>query len=198
MKIRVWNIRSAQKPPCMKHWNVHMEHVIEWETVSPWMRQLSGTADNFKIGTGFSFSLCACRAFTYWAPWRTRSAPSKCPRRASFHNPLLLNALKKYKSGLIKSGKDQFPGLCATLAGHSAMMCLLLLSPLECRRTFSKTPWGFYHNHTSCPPHPTLTHVYPLKHTHAHKLEHTHTRSQSAPCLTSTSTPWLLLPFTET
>lgn len=122
----------------------------------------------------------ACRAFTYSAPWRTRSAARHHPSVQGVHlftTPLLLNALKKYKSGLIKSGKDLFPGLCATLAGHSAMMCLLLLSLLECRGPFSKMPSGFYHNHTSCAP--TLTHVYPLKHTHAHKLEHTHAYGSS-------------------
>lgn len=42
-RICVWNIGSAQKPLCMKPWNAHMEHVIEWETVSCWIRQFSGT-----------------------------------------------------------------------------------------------------------------------------------------------------------
>lgn len=33
----------AQKPLCMKPWNAHMEHVIEWETVSRRIGQFSGT-----------------------------------------------------------------------------------------------------------------------------------------------------------
>lgn len=161
MRICVWNIRPAQKPPCMKHWNMHMEHVIEWETVSRWMRQLSGTARTFKFGTGFSFPLCVCGPFTYWAPWSRRSATSKCVRLASFHNPLLLKALKRDKSGIKRP-------VSRTLCNTGRTLSAVILTSGVSQNLFQKAFRVLSQPRTPTPTKPHLHLCISPKYTHPH------------------------------
>lgn len=107
---------------------------------------------------------CVCSTFIWLAPLSTRSTSSPCQ---SMHNVLNLCCsivYKKYKSDLIKSGKDLFPGVRETerLAEWLAMLLLLLLLLLSLSSVAGLLPrWTsavllvseFYHNHTSTQTH---------------------------------------------
>lgn len=107
--ICVWIISSALKSQWIKFWNASSEHVIEWETISGLIRQFSGTVIKDKDGTSFSLLLPVCKILIKLV-WMSMLY-SPC---ASLHNTMNLCCLmpcKKYKSDLIKSGKDLFPEL---------------------------------------------------------------------------------------
>lgn len=109
----VWKIGAAQKPLCMKPWNAHMEHVIEWETVSRWLKTVfwHGNKSMRSVrALGFCCLHSVCSTFIWLAPLSTRTTSTLCQSMHNVMNLCCSILYKKYKSDLIKSGKDLFPG----------------------------------------------------------------------------------------
>lgn len=154
----VWKTGLARSPLWMKLWNAHMEHVIEWEMVSRWIETVFWHRNkSMRSVQPFCCLHSVCSTFIWLAPL---SAPSLSSRCQSMHNIMNLCCsirCKKYKSNLIKNGKDLFPGVSETswLAEWLAVALLLLLSLSSV--TFLLPKWTsvvllvseFYHNHTS-------------------------------------------------
>lgn len=162
----VWKIGPAQKPLCMKPWNAHMEHVIEWKTFSRWIKTVfwhSNKSMRSVQALVFCYPHCVCSTFIWLAPLSTRSASSLCQGMYNVMN-VCCTVYKKYKSDLIKGGKDLFPWVRETerLAEWLAVLLLLLLLLLSLSSVAGLLPrWTsavllvseFYHNHTSTDEH---------------------------------------------
>lgn len=83
--------------------------------------------------------LPVCSTFIWLAPLSTHSTSSSGQSMHNFMNLCCSVLYKKYKSELIKSGKDLFPGVSETerLAEQLGYAALTTL-PLQCRRSPAK------------------------------------------------------------
>lgn len=142
----------------MKLWNAHMEHVIEWEMVSRWIETVFWHSNkSMRSVQPFCCLHSVCSTFIWLAPLSSPSLSSRCQSMHNIMNLCCSIRCKKYKSNLIKNGKDLFPGVSETswLAEWLAVALLLLLSLSSV--TFLLPKWTsvvllvseFYHNHTA-------------------------------------------------
>lgn len=117
----------------MKPWNAHMEHVIEWKTVSCWIEtafwRRDGSMRDVQALVFLQLLFCL-QNFYLVSPFESSSRFLLEPNHVQCHEPVFFNTSQNSIKDLIKSGKDLFSGVGETgrLAERLALMLLLLLS----------------------------------------------------------------------